>query len=119
MAGDHNPMHHDDDFAAASRFGRIIASGPQTTSVFAALLATHFSAPFNGQARAMLGLEFTFKYLLPVFADQNLHMRWRITEIVPKENMAGEIVVLEGEVQNNSGETLLTGVGKVLVLAKL
>src|SRR5262245_11694536 len=41
--GDTNPMHHDAEFAAASRYGRRIASGTHTTALLLALTASHFS----------------------------------------------------------------------------
>ena len=31
-AGDHNPLHHDAEFAAATRYKRPLASGTQTTA---------------------------------------------------------------------------------------
>ena len=48
-----NPVHHDSEVAAKSRFGRLIASGPHTTAHLLALTASHFS-----KHGAMLGLEF-------------------------------------------------------------
>jgi 3-hydroxybutyryl-CoA dehydratase len=38
--GDTNPLHHDADYAAATRFGRLLASGPQTTAHLLALTAS-------------------------------------------------------------------------------
>ena len=55
--GDTNPVHHDADLAAKSRFGRLIASGPQTTAHLLALTASHFS-----KRGAMLGLEFWVRF---------------------------------------------------------
>jgi len=48
--GDTNPLHHDAEFAASTRFGRLLASGPQTTAHLLALTASHFS-----KRGAMLG----------------------------------------------------------------
>jgi acyl dehydratase len=42
--GDLNPLHHDADFAAKTRFGRLLASGPQTTAHLMALTASHYLA---------------------------------------------------------------------------
>ena len=52
-AGDSNPVHHDPDFARATRFGRVIASGTHTTALLLGLTASHFS-----KGGAMVGLEF-------------------------------------------------------------
>jgi len=62
--GDTNPLHHDAEFAAATRFGRLLASGPQTTAHLLALTASHFS-----QRGAVLGLEFWVRFRRPIYAD--------------------------------------------------
>jgi acyl dehydratase len=38
--GDTNPVHHDPEFAAASRYGRLIASGTHTTALLLGLTAS-------------------------------------------------------------------------------
>ena len=53
LVNDFNPLHHDEAYAAQSRFGGLIASGTQPTAHFMALLATHFSTYAQP-----LGLEF-------------------------------------------------------------
>jgi acyl dehydratase len=40
MTGDTNPLHHDEDVARKSRFGRLIASGAQSTAIMASLTAS-------------------------------------------------------------------------------
>jgi acyl dehydratase len=57
LSGDLNPLHHDEQYAAQTRFGGVIVSGPQFTSLMMGLTATYFS-----QETAMPGLEFTFHF---------------------------------------------------------
>lgn len=50
-AGDRNPVHHDATLAAGTRYGRLIASGTQTSALLMGLTASHVSA-----SGAMVGL---------------------------------------------------------------
>jgi 3-hydroxybutyryl-CoA dehydratase len=52
-AGDSNPVHFDAAFAAQTRYGRMIASGTQTTALLLGLTAAHFS-----RDTSMVGLEY-------------------------------------------------------------
>jgi 3-hydroxybutyryl-CoA dehydratase len=42
-AGDNNPVHHDLAFAAGTRYGKPIGSGPHTTALLLGPTASHFS----------------------------------------------------------------------------
>jgi len=71
--GDHNPLHHDGEFAAASRYQRLIASGTQTAAHLMALTASHFS-----RRGAMVGLEYWFRFRRPVYADETITLEWLV-----------------------------------------
>ena len=114
LAGDFNPLHHDEEFARGTRFGGIIACGPQTASRFLGMTATHFS-----KRGASLGLEFTLRFLGPVRPGEKLEMVWDVVEVTEKPKLAGEIVKLVGRVTNPAGEAVLTGTGTVLVARRL
>jgi acyl dehydratase len=45
MSGDRNPLHHDEDFAARSRFGEIIVQGGVTTALLNAVVAQDLPGP--------------------------------------------------------------------------
>lgn len=45
ISGDHNPLHYDDAFARATRFGEIIVQGGITTAVLNAVVAEHLPGP--------------------------------------------------------------------------
>lgn len=62
-AGDTNPLHHDPEFAATTRYQRVIASGTHTTALLLGLTASHYS-----QQGAMIGLEFWVRFRRPIYA---------------------------------------------------
>jgi 3-hydroxybutyryl-CoA dehydratase len=109
-AGDTNPVHHDDEFAAASRYGRLIASGTHTTALLLGLTAAHFSAH-----AAMVGLEFWVRFLRPVFAAETIRLEWLVVKVTPHTKLGGEIVELRGRITGQDGKTALGARGRVLV----
>lgn len=113
-SGDHNPIHHDPDFAKTTRFGRPIASGTQTGALLMGVTATHFSG-----YGAMLGLEFTFRFKRPVYADEMVEVEWLIVRVVDSERLNGHLVDLRGRLKNERGETAVGAKGRVLITDKL
>jgi acyl dehydratase len=112
--GDLNPLHHDEAYARGTRFGGIIACGPHLSSLMMALTATHFSR--NG---AMLGLEFGFRFVKAVRAEESLELAWAVVAVEPKASLGGDIVSLEGQATNVEGAVVVTATGKVLVTPSL
>jgi 3-hydroxybutyryl-CoA dehydratase len=109
-AGDNNPMHHDPEFAATTRFGRPTASGPHTTALLLALTASHFS-----KTGAMLGLEFWVRFRRPIYTDETILLEWMVVKVTPNEKLKGEIVELRGRIKGQDGETSLGARGRVLL----
>ena len=92
-AGDLNPLHHDADFAATTRFGRMLASGPQTTAHL------HRSDRLVGINRL-------------AEAEPEFQPEHRAT--------SGEVIFdLLGRIRKQTGETAVGAKGRVLVTAKL
>jgi acyl dehydratase len=114
LAGDFNPLHHDEEYAKTTRFGGIIACGPQIASRFLGMTATHFS-----KRGASLGLEFTLRFAGPVHPEERMEMVWEVVEVTHKPKLNGEIVKLEGKVTNPAGDVVLTSTGTVLVANSL
>jgi 3-hydroxybutyryl-CoA dehydratase len=111
--GDTNPIHHDAELAAKSRFGRLLASGPQTTAHLLALTASHFS-----KRGAMLGLEFWVRFRRPVYADETITLEWLVISVKPNERLNGEVIDLRGRVRKETGETAVGAKGRILVIEK-
>jgi 3-hydroxybutyryl-CoA dehydratase len=112
--GDTNPVHHDADAAAKSRFGRLIASGPQTTGHLLALTASHFS-----KRGAMLGLEFWVQFRRPVYADETITLEWLVVSVKPSPRLGGDVIDLRGRIRKENGETAVGAKGRVVVMPNL
>jgi 3-hydroxybutyryl-CoA dehydratase len=112
--GDDNPVHHDPEFAAGTRYGRVIASGTHTTALLLALTAAHYS-----KKGAVVGLEFWVRFRRPVYADETVRLEWLVVKVAANEKLRGEIVDLRGRIRNQSGETVLGAKGRVLVTDQL
>jgi 3-hydroxybutyryl-CoA dehydratase len=109
-AGDDNPIHHDPEFAARTRYGRLIASGTHTTALLLGLTASHFS-----KRGAMVGLEFWQRFRRPVFADETIRIEWLVVRVTPNERLRGEIVELRGRIKGEDGQTAVGAKGRVLL----
>ena len=113
-AGDNNPIHHDAQFAASTRFGRPTASGPHTTALLLALTASHFS-----QTGAMLGLEFWVRFRRAIYADETIRLEWMVIKVTPNEKLKGDVVELRGRIKGEDGKTSLGAKGRVLLTDRL
>jgi acyl dehydratase len=93
LVEDWNPIHHDEAFASATRFGGLIASGAHTVAYLMAFCAAETTR--NGPG---VGLEFTFRLVGPAKPDEALTFRWEVTGIEPSERPRGRLVSLRGAV---------------------
>ncbi len=110
--GDHNPLHHDPAYARATRFGGIIACGPQYASMLMGLVATHYAG-----VNASVGLEFAFRFAKPVRAGDTITLTWTVAAVDFNPKLKGDIVTLDGTITNQDGEQVLTSSGKVVIFA--
>jgi acyl dehydratase len=112
--GDTNPVHHDPEFAATTRYGRLIASGAHTSALLFALTASHFS-----NKGSVVGLEFWVRFRRPVFADETIRIEWLVVKVTPNKKLGGDVVDLCGRIRGADGKTALGAKGRVLVTAQL
>lgn len=112
-AGDMNPLHHDADAAAASRFGRLIASGAHMSAVLMG-----FGASMLTDGHDSLGLEFCFKFLKAIPADTMTTLMWTISEVTPNPRLGGDIIACRGEIVGADGSVHVTSTGKAVVWDK-
>ncbi|MEO5845928.1 MAG: MaoC family dehydratase [Caldimonas sp.] len=112
---DHNPLHHDAVAARAAGYRGLIASGTQLGSVFMAMTATHFAQPVaDGRPRLGLGMGFELRFRAPVYAEEDISLRWTVTGVEWKDSLAGWITRLEGDARA-ADRLLLSGTGTLLV----
>jgi len=110
LCGDHNPLHHDPDAAAAGPFGALIASGPHVVALMMGLDATFLSS--RGDA---LGLGFEFRFDKAVREGAALTLEWTVTGAAPKASLAGHIVSVEGRAVDDAGITYVSATGRNLL----
>jgi acyl dehydratase len=111
-AGDENPLHHDADFAAASRFGGIIASGTHHGALMMGLVATELTRHGAG-----VGLDFSLSFRKPVPAGSTMRLAWEVTAIEPAPRLGGRIAHLAGQMTDvETGTVVLTATGTCLML---
>jgi acyl dehydratase len=112
--GDTNPVHHDEAFAASTRYGKLIASGTHTTALLLGLTASHYS-----KDASMVGLEFWVRFRRPIDAEEKIRLEWLVVKVTPNAKLGGDIVDLRGRIRNGRGETALGAKGRVLVTTRL
>ena len=98
-AGDENPLHHDAAYAAASRFGGIIASGTHHGALMMGLVATDLA------------------FRKPVPAGMTMRLEWTVTELEPAPRLGGTIAHLTGRMTEvATGALVLTATSKCLLM---
>jgi acyl dehydratase len=108
--GDDNPLHQDGLAASRSRFGGIIASGPHAAAVHMAVLASHYSPAYE-----MVGLEFNVRFVKAIPADTATTLSWAVVAVDPNDKLGGDVVVLDGKIEDGSGRVFVAGTGRIVV----
>ena len=106
VSGDYNPIHLDEEFAAKTRFGKRIAHGMLGASFISAVLGYQLSE------RKVVYLSQTLKFVAPVFIGDTVTAKAVVREI--REDKP--IITIETTCENQSGETVITGEGKIMIL---
>jgi len=114
LVGDQNPMHHDEAYAAQTRFGGLIASGCQTVAAMLAICGSQATKDDPG-----VGLEFSIKLLGAARPDDEISMRWEVVSVEQSERPRGTLVTLRGEAAGSDGRPILSATGKTLALPSL
>ncbi|WP_428422058.1 MaoC family dehydratase [Methylibium sp.] len=115
LCNDANPLHS--THAPGSRFGGVIASGEHTSSMMLGLATSHFTRPRGGPANEVLVLHVNFAFRSPVFADEDVALRWQVAELSWNGKLGGHVVLLNGEASTARARTALVARASLLVKA--
>lgn len=107
LTGDRNPVHLDDEYAAATRFGRRIAHGMLSASLISAVLANDLPG------RGTIYLSQTLRFVAPVYPGDEVTARVTVSKV--REDKP--LVTLETVCENQRGERLIEGEAVVLAPA--
>lgn len=109
LIGDFNPLHVDEGFARASRFGGRILHGVITSALMGAELGMVFAGTALGY------LQHDARFLAPVRIGDRLDIVWNVRALEPKPRQRGGIVVCDGVATNQDGVVVCEAHGRMLV----
>ncbi|MCL5068679.1 MAG: MaoC family dehydratase N-terminal domain-containing protein [Thaumarchaeota archaeon] len=114
LSGDYNPLHTDDDFATSQRFGRRIAHGVLTLAILTGLWDRIGIIAYTTEA--FYGIE-KLKFTKPVFFGDTLRATIKVSDKQARETNG--MLVLDNEVINQRGETVLVCTAKLVIKRKM
>jgi acyl dehydratase len=99
ITGDRNPLHFDADFAARTRFGRLVAQGGIASGMLNALVAMDMPGP------GTVFLSQTLTYKAPTYLDDTLTAEIEVLSLKPDK----PVCQLRATITNQAGAVLLEG----------
>ena len=99
LTGDYNPLHFDERFAAATKFGRLVVQGGLTTGLLHALVAMDLPGPGS------VFLSQDWKFTAPVFIGDTITAEAEVTSV----HESKPVCRLRIRVTRQTGEPVLEG----------
>lgn len=99
LSGDRNPLHFDREFAAKTKFGRLVVQGGLTTGLLHALVAMDLPGP------GTVFLSQNWRFIAPVFIDDTITATAEVLELHPTK----PVTRLKVEVRRQDGDVVLDG----------
>lgn len=99
LTGDYNPLHFDEEFTAATRFGRLIVQGGLTTGLLNALVATDLPGPGS------VFLSQNWRFTAPVHIGDTITAEVRVEKIHERK----PVLQLSVTITKQTGEVVLEG----------
>lgn len=106
LTGDKHPIHYDDDYAKATRFGRPIVHGLHLIAL-TALGAAPLSEQLKDSMVAMLGESAAFQR--PVFKDDVVRSQFEIESVEPRSDRDWGTLTIKVRLINQNDEMVLEG----------
>ena len=111
LTGDHTPVHVDEEYAAASHFGGIVAHG-----LFGLAIADGLKTQSDYRFLPGMSLGWTWDFRLPIRVDDVLHVVFRVGSVrASRSRPDWGIVVLPTELINQHGEVVQRGEHRLMV----
>ena len=99
ITGDRNPLHFDPDFAARTKFGRLVAQGGITAGMLNALVAMDLPGP------GTVFMSQTLRYLAPTYLGDTLTAEVEVLALKPDK----PVCQLKATITNQDGTVVLEG----------
>jgi acyl dehydratase len=99
ITGDRNPLHFDPDFAARTRFGRLVAQGGITAGMLNALVAMDLPGP------GTVFMSQSLRYLAPTYLGDTLTAEVEVLSVKPDK----PVCQLKATITNQDGTVVLDG----------
>ena len=96
---DRNPLHFDPDFAARTRFGRLVAQGGITAGMLNALVAMDLPGP------GTVFMSQSLRYLAPTYLGETLTAEVEVLALKPDK----PVCQLKATITNQDGTVVLEG----------
>jgi 3-hydroxybutyryl-CoA dehydratase len=112
LSGDWNAIHTDAEFAAKHPFGQRVAHGLLCMSIASGLAMRLGFLEETALAFREIG---DWKFSLPVYIGDTIHMRATVTETKPMRRLGGGLVNLKVEILNQDDKVVQRGTWGVLV----
>ncbi len=99
ITGDRNPLHFDPEFAARTRFGRLVAQGGITAGMLNALVAMDLPGP------GTVFISQSLRYLAPTYLGDTLTAEVEVLTVKPDK----PVCQLKATITNQDGTVVLDG----------
>ena len=114
LSGDYTYLHTDAETARDSVFGQRVAHGLLVLAIASGLTAQ--LGVIEGTALAFR--ELTWKFSLPVFFGDTIHIQATVAELKPMRRLGGGAVTMDVKVINQDGKVVQRGEWIVLIASR-